>query len=261
MSDHEYLFLLAGGYAVYEFVLRRYFALHKKGIVPQCAALLLSVVLATIKYLVFSAVIANIIFVGAYGLLKFSMERLFHKERYRLEKFLLINAAMILLVTILSAASINETQSAEWFDRMWNFITNGIHTSTQKIVMYVFGYAFVVDGGTEIVKGVLQKFPVLADNAMKAILKKKDGILMENIPEAKQEQENAGELIGILERLLILTFVLVNSYEAVAFVVAAKSVARFSALDDKDFAEYYLLGTSTSVLVAVGIGILLKTSV
>jgi hypothetical protein len=69
------------------------------------------------------------------------------------------------------------------------------------------------------------------------------------------EEERAGELIGIIERLLIVAFVIVHSYEAVAFVVAAKSIARFRLLDDKDFAEYYLLGTTLSVVVAVAIGL------
>lgn len=66
-------------------------------------------------------------------------------------------------------------------------------------------------------------------------------------------------LVGIVERLLILTFVLAGSYEAVAFAIAAKSIARFKELDNKNFAEYYLIGTSVSVAVAVGVGVLLKS--
>jgi hypothetical protein len=59
-----------------------------------------------------------------------------------------------------------------------------------------------------------------------------------------------GEAIGIIERLLIVTFVLVGAEAAIGLVVAAKTLARFKQLDDRDFAEYYLLGTLASVAVA-----------
>jgi hypothetical protein len=64
-----------------------------------------------------------------------------------------------------------------------------------------------------------------------------------------------GATIGVLERLLIVTFVLTGSSAAVGFVVAAKTLARFKQLDDRDFAEYYLLGTLASVAVAVASGL------
>ncbi|MEF9864717.1 MAG: hypothetical protein RR777_07190, partial [Christensenellaceae bacterium] len=41
---------------------------------------------------------------------------------------------------------------------------------------------------------------------------------------------NAGKYIGILERLLVFTFIMVNHWEGVGFMVAAKSVFRFSDL-------------------------------
>ena len=43
---------------------------------------------------------------------------------------------------------------------------------------------------------------------------------------------------------------------AVGFVIAAKTIARFRLLDDRDFAEYYLLGTLGSVSVAIFTGLL-----
>jgi hypothetical protein len=61
-----------------------------------------------------------------------------------------------------------------------------------------------------------------------------------------------GATIGVLERLLIVTFVLANATAAIGFVVGAKTLARFKQLDDRDFAEYYLLGTLASVAVAIG---------
>jgi hypothetical protein len=65
-----------------------------------------------------------------------------------------------------------------------------------------------------------------------------------------------GATIGVLERLLIVTFVLTGAQAAIGFVVAAKTLARFKQLDDRQFAEYYLLGTLASVSVALGTGLL-----
>ena len=60
-----------------------------------------------------------------------------------------------------------------------------------------------------------------------------------------------GATIGVLERLLIITLLLVGADAAIGFVIAAKTIARFRLLDDRDFAEYYLLGTLASVSVAI----------
>jgi hypothetical protein len=65
-----------------------------------------------------------------------------------------------------------------------------------------------------------------------------------------------GATIGILERLLIVTLVVTGAATAIGFVIAAKTIARFKQLDNRDFAEYYLLGTLASVSVAVGSGLL-----
>jgi Protein of unknown function (DUF3307) len=65
-----------------------------------------------------------------------------------------------------------------------------------------------------------------------------------------------GATIGAFERLLIVGFILTGSAVAVGFVIAIKTIARFKALDDRGFAEYYLLGTLASVSVAIASGYL-----
>ena len=115
-------------------------------------------------------------------------------------------------------------------------------------------YLFMVDGGTRIVRGVLAKFPGLLQRALKSM---KHGTKGEEKAE-EREQENAGEWIGVLERIITLSFVLTDSYTAIAFALTAKSIARFKELNNKDFAEYYLLGTSTSVATALLAGMILK---
>jgi hypothetical protein len=60
-----------------------------------------------------------------------------------------------------------------------------------------------------------------------------------------------GATIGVIERLLIATLVLAGGVAAVGLVIAAKTIARFRQLEDRLFAEYYLLGTLASVALAV----------
>lgn len=67
-----------------------------------------------------------------------------------------------------------------------------------------------------------------------------------------------GRAIGVLERGIALTLVLLGQYGALAVVIAAKSLARFKALDDRDFAEYFLIGTFASLLLALITGVLVR---
>lgn len=65
---------------------------------------------------------------------------------------------------------------------------------------------------------------------------------------------NAGKLIGIIERWLVLTFIIFNKFEAVGFLIAAKSILRYK--DDNTLkTEYVLIGTMLSFGLAIGAGI------
>jgi hypothetical protein len=64
-----------------------------------------------------------------------------------------------------------------------------------------------------------------------------------------------GRTIGSLERAIALTLVLLGQFGALALIVAAKSVARFKALEDREFAEYFLIGTLASLLLALAGGL------
>ncbi len=84
-------------------------------------------------------------------------------------------------------------------------------------------------------------------------------LLPEPTPDsATQDPLEAGRRIGTLERWLVLLLVLLGQWSAIALVLAAKSIARFEELRDKAFAEYYLVGTLGSVLVAVTTGLGLR---
>ncbi|PWS33552.1 DUF3307 domain-containing protein [Pedobacter paludis] len=81
----------------------------------------------------------------------------------------------------------------------------------------------------------------------------------ENQPNSPQSLQNAGKYIGILERVLIFLFVLTNHFEAVGFLLAAKSIFRFGDLKeahDIKLTEYVLIGTLLSFGIAIAIAML-----
>jgi len=65
--------------------------------------------------------------------------------------------------------------------------------------------------------------------------------------------DNAGRWIGRLERFLILTFVLLEQYEVIGLLVAAKSIFRFS--ESRNVGEYILIGTLISFTIAIIVGL------
>ncbi len=81
----------------------------------------------------------------------------------------------------------------------------------------------------------------------------------ENISENDKSLQNAGNYIGMLERLLIFCFIITNHFEAIGFLLAAKSIFRFGDLKeatDRKLTEYVLIGTLLSFGIAILIGLL-----
>lgn len=71
--------------------------------------------------------------------------------------------------------------------------------------------------------------------------------------------EDAGKYIGILERILVFIFIIFNHWEAVGFLITAKSVFRFGDLKEskhRKLTEYILIGTLISFGIAIVTGII-----
>lgn len=109
------------------------------------------------------------------------------------------------------------------------------------VAVLAAAYAFNGHGGAAIVAAVLDRH---------ALDQVTDGIT--------EEERSRGRTIGVLERLILLTLVIVGQWGALGFVIAAKSIARFKDLDQRDFSERYLIGTLTSVLVAIASGLAVR---
>jgi hypothetical protein len=257
--NFDYSILLLTGYAIYEFILRRYFRLEKKHPAWQYLSLVVCILISTFRYVSIDTILYPFIFVFVYAaIISFCALNKFRGNK-TIEFFVIKNAIMF-FVAFAFLLYCGNMSPAQWSDSLWNSLFGNWVVPVKKYALLCIGYAFVIDGGTNIVRGVMTRFPLLKKYASIAIKKERIAKGVEE-EETKKETERAGELIGILERLLILTFVIAQNYEAVAFAVAAKSIARFSALDDKDFAEYYLIGTLLSVIVAVAVGLIIVATV
>ena len=73
-----------------------------------------------------------------------------------------------------------------------------------------------------------------------------------SIPDSGKEQSlpNAGRVIGNVERMLTLVFVMLGQFEAIGFLLAAKSLLRFRETDTVK-SEYVLVGTLLSFGIAI----------
>jgi hypothetical protein len=70
---------------------------------------------------------------------------------------------------------------------------------------------------------------------------------------------NAGKWIGVIERIIVLIFVLKNDYAAISLLLAAKGIIRFNEKDRPEIkTEYLVIGTLLSIGIAIITGLIIK---
>ncbi|HAH11384.1 MAG TPA: DUF3307 domain-containing protein [Alphaproteobacteria bacterium] len=72
--------------------------------------------------------------------------------------------------------------------------------------------------------------------------------------------EEGGAYIGLFERMLVLMFVLMGHPEGIGFLIAAKSILRFQAADERKMSEYIIIGTLASFAWAIASSLLTKAA-
>jgi hypothetical protein len=75
---------------------------------------------------------------------------------------------------------------------------------------------------------------------------------------AEDSLPQAGKYIGILERFLVFGFIVLQQWGAIGWLIAAKSILRFSDLSrakDRKLTEYVLIGTLLSFTIAILAGL------
>ncbi len=74
--------------------------------------------------------------------------------------------------------------------------------------------------------------------------------------------KRAGMYIGVTERILVFIFVLLGQYSVIGFLIAGKSILRITKDGEENArkkTEYVLIGTLMSFIVAVSVGLLVRS--
>ena len=125
-------------------------------------------------------------------------------------------------------------------------LTNNLYTKLQTyedfkiIVLYTFVFSIILDPASVFIRKLFTS------------------ISPKTYPKTNLEELKAGNIIGKLERIIIAILLLNNQFGVMGFVLTAKSIARFKQMENKDFAEKYLIGTLTSFLIALISVLILK---
>ncbi|RZK66979.1 MAG: DUF3307 domain-containing protein [Pedobacter sp.] len=146
--------------------------------------------------------------------------------------------------------------------RILFFADQILHLSSIVLVWHIFykGYldiSFINEIKTWIIISGALFLTMPTSIIMKVIIAK---WLPESDDESPKSLQNAGKYIGILERVLIFIFILTNHFEAVGFLLAAKSIFRFGDLKeahDLKLTEYVLIGTLLSFGIAIVISLMI----
>lgn len=118
----------------------------------------------------------------------------------------------------------------------------GEHIQWRHLQIVVLGFLLVINETNILLRYLLNVF------RLKPISKQG--------ADTDEKEYNTGRLIGILERIFVFIFVLLGQFTAIGFVLAAKGVARFQDFKSRTFAEYVLIGTLISTLLAMTVGYL-----
>jgi hypothetical protein len=119
----------------------------------------------------------------------------------------------------------------------------------KEVLLVTFGFLVLANETNILVRAVFHHFHLEPQQAADT---KGDEIRSEVVD---TKEYNAGRVIGFLERWLMFLVVLHSeNLSALAFIIAAKGLARMKQLENKQFAEYMLIGTLLSTLAAVLVG-------
>jgi hypothetical protein len=144
--------------------------------------------------------------------------------------------------------------------RFDEFVQWPVPDSTRiSIPFYAASILFITRGGTHFVKAVCATgmiLPRITPSPQNQSLPSQE--FNATVSAVDQVRLGMGRKLGNFERILLLFFVLAHQYEAIGFVLAAKGLIRSKEFEDRDFTEYFLLGSLASILVAILTGEMLS---
>jgi len=153
--------------------------------------------------------------------------------------------------------------TASYLQNRWNWKSHWILFSMQvfHILLLVIVSRGYFPEAPSILIGMERRWPllltalVLLTSVSSAIIRSvmQQWTWEDDVPEGSLR--DAGKYIGFLERIFVFGFILMQQWQAIGLLIAAKSVFRFGDLSrakDRKLTEYMLIGT----LLSIGLGIL-----
>jgi hypothetical protein len=140
----------------------------------------------------------------------------------------------------------------------WFFADQALHVIAIVAVWYIWGGQTLSVSGFDAVNFWLITFCVVFLTQPSSYIIRN---LISRIPLLSENPSitDAGKYIGMIERIFILLFMITNHWQAVGFMLAAKSIFRFGDLrgDNRKLTEYVLIGTLLSFGIAILVSLLL----
>lgn len=118
-----------------------------------------------------------------------------------------------------------------------------------KVLLYIVSILLSSIIFPNIISKILNKFPKILPET------EEEGQVIKDVDEI-----TLGRYIGILERIIILIAIFSENVTLIPMLLTAKSIIRFPDVTQggKHFAEYYLIGTLTSFILALVTGLSIK---
>ena len=160
-------------------------------------------------------------------------------RKYQKYIFIIDQIIHIAILMILSYFMIKSGENYRYNLMLLN-ILNIVGISIQSIIILIVQILLVHKTTNILIVNIMQSY--------KPVSKEDDNI---------KNTKKAGRMIGTIERIIMLFFLLIEQYSSVGLVLTAKSIARYNKIsEDKEFAEYYLLGTLLSTICVLMISII-----
>jgi hypothetical protein len=170
----------------------------------------------------------------------------FQKKENRITWFLVDQWLHLAVIVLLTFIWTNQITNFDSFTKAVSDLFGATHFFTKYIWLYGTATLFLTKPASIIIKNIISIWTPESE------MDKSDDSL-----------QNAGNVIGILERLFVFYFVVNGNYEAIGFLLAAKSIFRFGDLKeakDRKLTEYVLIGTLLSFGIAFAVALLVNFS-
>ncbi|QAA82963.1 DUF3307 domain-containing protein [Aequorivita sp. H23M31] len=181
---------------------------------------------------------------------------------FSLQLSFVLGAAIIAITHFLMDGFKHHLNNSKLFGRYAYFIDQAGHLVIMVIVVLLFKKWYGIEPSIEVSLNLTYLLIITAY----LVCLKPANIFIKEVFKATEiqvssdnEMPNAGKVIGVLERILTLTFIIVSQYSAVGFLIAAKSILRYRP-DETLKTEYVLIGTMLSFGIAVIAGIIINLS-